>query len=35
MAGSVEERLEDLYTMFQNDEVKAIITTIGGTCSHY
>jgi muramoyltetrapeptide carboxypeptidase len=35
MAGSVEDRLEDLYTMFQNDEVKAIITTISGTCSHY
>ncbi|RLQ95377.1 S66 family peptidase [Falsibacillus albus] len=34
MAGSIEERVEDLHVMFQDPEVKAIITTIGGTCSH-
>ena len=34
MAGSIEERLEDLHDMFLNPEIKAIITTIGGTCSH-
>lgn len=34
MAGSIEERLEDLHNMFSNPHVKAIVTTIGGTCSH-
>jgi muramoyltetrapeptide carboxypeptidase len=34
MAGTIEERIEDLHEMFANSEVKAIITTIGGTCSH-
>jgi muramoyltetrapeptide carboxypeptidase len=34
MAGTMEERIEDLHEMFANSEVKAIITTIGGTCSH-
>jgi muramoyltetrapeptide carboxypeptidase len=34
MAGTIEERLEDLHDMFSNPEIKAIITTIGGTCSH-
>jgi muramoyltetrapeptide carboxypeptidase len=34
MAGTIEERIEDLHEMFANSEIKAIITTIGGTCSH-
>ncbi|WP_064091271.1 S66 family peptidase [Rossellomorea aquimaris] len=34
MAGTVEERIEDLHSLFKDTEVKAIITTIGGTCSH-
>ncbi|MFZ3589500.1 S66 family peptidase [Bacillus sp. DJP31] len=34
MAGTIEQRLEDLHEMFSNPDVKAIITTIGGTCSH-
>ena len=34
MAGTVEERVEDLHYLFADQEVKAIITTIGGTCSH-
>ncbi|QPA32817.1 S66 peptidase family protein [Thermaerobacillus caldiproteolyticus] len=34
MAGTVEERIEDLHEMFANPEVTAIIATIGGTCSH-
>ncbi|QOV13443.1 LD-carboxypeptidase [Viridibacillus arvi] len=34
MAGTVDERLTDLHTMFNNPKIDAIITTIGGTCSH-
>ncbi|BCB04343.1 S66 family peptidase [Bacillus sp. KH172YL63] len=34
MAGTVEERVDDLHGLFADEEVKAIITTIGGTCSH-
>ncbi len=34
MAGTIEERVADLHELFLNKEVKAIITTIGGTCSH-
>lgn len=34
MAGTVDERVEDLHNLFADQEVKAIITTIGGTCSH-
>ncbi|MED5051684.1 LD-carboxypeptidase [Anoxybacillus rupiensis] len=34
MAGTVEERLEDLHDMFANPHVHAIMTAIGGTCSH-
>jgi muramoyltetrapeptide carboxypeptidase len=34
MAGTIEERVADLNELFSNKEVKAIITTIGGTCSH-
>lgn len=34
MAGTIKERAEDLHNMFRNPEVKAIIATIGGTCSH-
>ncbi len=34
LAGTVEERLEDLHEMFQDHEVKAIINTIGGYNSH-
>jgi muramoyltetrapeptide carboxypeptidase len=34
MAGTIEERVEDLHNLFGDNDVKAIITTIGGTCSH-
>ncbi|WP_240371661.1 LD-carboxypeptidase [Anoxybacteroides rupiense] len=34
MAGTVEERLEDLHDMFANPRIHAIMATIGGTCSH-
>ncbi|WP_281173101.1 S66 family peptidase [Viridibacillus arvi] len=34
MAGTVDERLIDLHAMFSNPKIDAIITTIGGTCSH-
>ncbi|UII58578.1 LD-carboxypeptidase (plasmid) [Cytobacillus spongiae] len=34
MAGTIDERVDDLHDLFKDKEVKAIITTIGGTCSH-
>lgn len=34
MAGTIAERLDDLHQMFSNPKIDAIITTIGGTCSH-
>ncbi|MCA1054464.1 LD-carboxypeptidase [Rossellomorea aquimaris] len=34
MAGSIDDRVADLHELFKDPEVKAIITTIGGTCSH-
>jgi len=33
-AGSIDERLSDLHAMYRNNDVKAIITTIGGYNSH-
>jgi muramoyltetrapeptide carboxypeptidase len=34
-AGTIEERLHDLHAMFADPDVKMIITTIGGSCSHH
>ncbi len=34
MAGTVQQRIEDLHTMFADDEVKTIICTIGGLNSN-
>jgi muramoyltetrapeptide carboxypeptidase len=34
MSAPIEERLEDLQEMFRNQQVKGIITTIGGFSSH-
>lgn len=33
-AGTVDQRIEDLHAMFSNDEVKAVICTIGGLNSN-
>lgn len=33
-SGSIAERVSDLHAMFADDDVAAVITTIGGTCSH-
>lgn len=33
-AGTVQQRIEDLHEMFMNDEIKAIICTIGGLNSN-
>ncbi|MCP3738960.1 S66 family peptidase [Rossellomorea sp. BNER] len=34
MAGTIDDRVEDLHDLFLDPDVKAIITTIGGTSSH-
>lgn len=34
MAGTVQQRVEDLHTMFADDQVKAIVCTIGGLNSN-